>query len=178
VTVYASCGGPAISCNDDCVGFLASSASWDGLAGATYYIRVASWSAITVGTFTVTVTPPSPGTSGMSLIYSYPFGPGSLQLDICNGPLFGNYFLAVTFNQGAFPSGWFYGLDLFPAELANLINLGAPFLGQLDPSCGAFALGPFSNLPSGLQIYSVVLAANPAILVPVTWSPATQASIP
>lgn len=178
VTVYASCGGPAISCNDDCVGFLASSASWNALAGTTYYIRVASWAAITVGTFTVNITPPTPGTSGMSLIYTYPFGPGSLQLDICNGPLFGNYFLAVTFNQGSFPAGWFYGLDLFPAELSNLINLGFPFFGQLDPACGAFSLGPFSGLPTGLNIYSVVLAANPSIPVPVTWSAATQATIP
>ena len=101
--------------------------------------------------------------------------PGSLQIDICNGPLFGNYFLAVTFNQGSFPNGWFFGVDLFPAELANLINLGAPFLGPLDPVCGAFTIGPIPGLNalSGVPIYSVALAAAPAILVPVTWSPPT-----
>jgi hypothetical protein len=180
VTVYATCGGASISCNDDCVGFLASSAAWTASSGVNYLIRVASWSAITVGSFTVTITPPNPGVSGMSSIFTYPFGAGSLQIDICNGPLFGNYFLAVTFAAGTFPSGWFYGLDLFPSELANLINLGFPFIGPLDATCGAFTIGPFTgvNFLSGVPIYAVVLAANPAAFVPVTSGTPTLAVIP
>jgi hypothetical protein len=179
-TVHAICGGPPIACNDDCTGFLASSVTWTASAGVTYYLRIASWSAITVGSFSLTVTPPNPGVSGMSLIYSYPLGPGSLQIDICNGPLFGIYFLAVTFNQAGFPNGWFYGLDMFPAEIANLINTGAPFLGPLDPTCGAFTIGPIPGLGaiSGVPIYSVALGAAPGILVPVTSSPPTLAVIP
>jgi hypothetical protein len=92
---------------------------------------------------------------------SSPFGPGSLQLNWgpspCHGLVGGNpYVLAVTLNQGTFPNGWLYGVDIPVSQLVAEISLGAPFVGTGTN----FMLGPFGGLPSGVGIYAVVLGFN------------------
>jgi hypothetical protein len=92
---------------------------------------------------------------------SSPFGPGSLQLNwgasMCQAIGGGNQrVLAVTLNQGTFPNGWLYGVDIPVSQLVAEISLGAPFVGEGN----SFTIGPFGGLPSGVGIYAVVLGFN------------------
>jgi hypothetical protein len=95
---------------------------------------------------------------GFAVTTSSPFGLGSLQLDWTGGfPCFGGtYFLAVTLVPGAYPSGWFYGLDISFPQLGAELAQGFPFLGPLSTT-GTATVGPFFGLPSGLQFWAVCL---------------------
>jgi hypothetical protein len=95
-----------------------------------------------------------------TLTFSSPLGNGSVQADMSGLPGFGTYFLAVTLNAGAFPGGWFYGIDISMPDLVNEINAGFPFMGPVGP-CGASTVGPFGGLPSGLTLYAVSLGVPP-----------------
>jgi hypothetical protein len=178
MTVYSSCGGTELACNDDCPsGSLGSSITFVAAIAGLYPIRVASWSAAVTGSFTVTVTQ----NPGLGLLYTSPFGPGSLQIDVVGGPPAGIYFLAVTFNQGAFPLGWFFGLDMTVAEISGLVNAGFPFVGPLDATCGGFTIGPIGGIGflSGIPIYSVAIGIPPGIgVVPTGVSAPTTYTIP
>jgi hypothetical protein len=99
----------------------------------------------------------------MLLTMTSPFGPGSIQIDISNGPGSGTYFFCVTFNAGAFPLGYFFGIEPSIQEIVSQASTGFPFVGPLDPA-GAFTLGPIAGAPSGLTIYSVALGFDTAIL--------------
>jgi hypothetical protein len=112
---------------------------------------------------------------GLSL--TSPAGPGSIRLDIAFGPADGTYFLAATTAGGAYPNGWFFGLDISYAELASELAFGFPFTGPLDSS-GMSTLGPFSGLPSGLTVYAVALAFPPGGPVPTGISQAISHAVP
>jgi hypothetical protein len=91
--------------------------------------------------------------------WSSPMGVGSIQYNVCAGSPLGTYQLLATVNQGAFPNGWLYGIDITYPEL--LSELGAPpFLGLLDGS-GAAQIGPLAGLPSGLTIYALTFNIPP-----------------
>jgi hypothetical protein len=90
----------------------------------------------------------------MGLAYSSPLGPGSIQVDLSLGPPSGTYFLVITLAPGAFPDGWFYGIDVTIPELISQ-GSGFPFVGALNGS-GAFTLGPIPGAPP-ITVYSVAL---------------------
>jgi hypothetical protein len=94
-----------------------------------------------------------PGT--FAIAATSPFGPGSLRVDLTGGGTCGDYLLAVTLNQGAFPGGWLFGLDIPFIELANELAIGAPYVGTL--AGGNVTLGPFGGLPS-FTFYAVGIA--------------------
>lgn len=173
LTAYASCGGAEIACNDDDAagcGF-GSRITFFASQGATYYIRVAAFANALI-TFNLTV---APGAMGFQM--TSPFGPGSIQVDIGGGPLGGQYFFAVTLAPGSFPNGWFYGLDMTVAELAGLINLGPPFFGPLDPTCGAVSIGPVGGAPP-ITLYAVVLGLPAGFPIPTASTAPVAYTIP
>ena len=105
--------------------------------------------------------------SGLSVGWSSPSGPGSLLITPCGGSPNGAYQLFATVNQGLFPNGWFFGLDMTYPEVLSEFNV-FPFKGPLN-GAGAATIGPFTGLPSGLPIYSVVFNIPPGS-VPTTHS--------
>ena len=155
LSVWNGCGpGMAeIACADDggMVGDDAFGHDRDGLiAGNVYYVRVADFQAAVIdqGTFYLTIKPK------FQMFVSSPLGSGSLKVDIVNGPPNGNYFLGVSLIQGAYPQGWFFGLDIGLQEVTNQVNTGYPFLGPLGAG-GNTMIGPFpaGSLPQGMNLY-------------------------
>src|SRR5262249_34040479 len=118
LSAYPSCGGASLACNDDTTGCGGggSPITLSGPAGTTYLLQVALTYSGAFGSFSVNV---SQG-GAFTLAFSEPGGPGSgtIQIDFTNGPPGGLYFLAGTLNQGLFPSGWFFGVDIPFGELA------------------------------------------------------------
>ena len=85
LTVYASCGGAELACNDDAPGGtcgLSSTVTFPATAGTPYLIRVASYSTTATGSFPINVLPGG----GMGLTFSSPFGNGSIQINMAGGP--------------------------------------------------------------------------------------------
>ena len=99
----------------------------------------------------------NPGT----LVASSPFGPTSVRLDFTPNCVTDFRFLAVTFNQGAFPNGWLFGIDIPFNELAHELAIGPPYTG----AGGAFTIGPFGGLPSGLTFYAVLIGLDGGVLL-------------
>jgi hypothetical protein len=169
----------AVACNDDdptgCTtgGWfgLESRVSWSAVAGTPYYISVAGYAGNT-GSFAMMV---SIG-SGLTLTFTST-NPGTLGYDIIGGTPSGAAFTAVTFNAGAFPTGWFFGIDIGFPELANEVNIGFPFLVGLT-ACGSLTVGPFTGLPSGLTVYGVTLALPFGGSFPTVFSPPATATVP
>jgi hypothetical protein len=155
VAVYNSCAvGPAIVCDTDAgvtgTGLM-SIVNANGLsAGVPIYIRVGSTSTTGTGTFYLSIN------RIFSIAFSSPFGPGSLQFDVVAGPPNGSYYLPITFNAGAFPNGWLYGVDIFLQEILDELATGYPFVGPLNAN-GDATFGPIGGVPSGLVFYSVGL---------------------
>jgi hypothetical protein len=146
IALYDSCGGLALACNDQGCGDQSLIAV--GLdAGTTYYFRVGGWFG---GGFvtSIEIVPPSAG-------LSFPTTPGFLSLCMSGGTPFGGYFAAVTVNQGAFPNGTFYGIDITFTELFLQLSAGAPFVGVLDAE-GGVQHGPYA-VPPFLTLYGVAL---------------------
>jgi hypothetical protein len=92
------------------------------------------------------------------LYFSSPLGPGSLQINntTCPAAALQAYQIGVTFAQGAFPNGWFFGLDITLTDIYNQHGpaFGGILWGSLD-GAGASSFGPVPGLPSGLQIWAV-----------------------
>jgi hypothetical protein len=122
----------------------------------------------------------SPGPPTLSM--SSPSGSGCVQVDLTNMPAAGFYFLAATLQQGAFPNGWFFGIDIGFPELQNEINTGFPFLGALSGSAcspgGGATIGQFCGLPPGLTFYAVGLGAPPGSGYPSAITNSTSYTIP
>jgi hypothetical protein len=159
LSAFQSCapGSVALACNDDDPaggGCGPGSAIHVGLAaGAPCLVRVAG-AVPAAGSFFVTVTPV------FLLGYASPAGAGSIAYSITGGLPNGIYLNVATFNQGSFPNGAFYGVDVTLQDLLQLIAAGYPFLGTLD-ACGAsvfsYVLDPAL---SGLTVYSVAVATD------------------
>jgi hypothetical protein len=82
-------------------------------------------------------------------------------------PPSGTWFLAVTLVGGAFPSGWFHGVDIPLPELVGEITFGFPFSGPLG-ACGSAVLGPFCAGLTGLSVFAVALGIDGPTLGPWT----------
>ena len=100
-------------------------------------------------------------------------GPGTVGFQVTGGPPGGLYFAAITLNQGNFPNGSFFGVDIGLQEIADEFNGGYPFAGPLS-SCGDAYFGPASGLPSGLAAFGTALVFQG----PVYWVPTAHSAAP
>jgi hypothetical protein len=86
-----------------------------------------------------------------------PTGVGLVALGVDNafGPPNELCINAITAHQGAFPFGWFYGVDVPELELLSYLTLGVPFCTVLDGSGAASTC--FFGLPDllGVTVYAV-----------------------
>lgn len=164
-----------ITCNDDNCNlgaqFLSSSTSWSATAGNIYYVSVGGFVG-SMGNFNLLVNPG--GGMNLSITNS---GPGTIGYQIVGGPPSGTAFTAITLNAGAFPNGWFFGIDIPLQELAIEINFGFPFSVALD-TCGNATVGPFGGVPSGLTVYAVSLGTPNGGTTPTTISNAATGTVP
>jgi hypothetical protein len=137
----------------------------------------AAWSFDTAGAVpdgtVITISTPA----RFNLTWSSPLGPGSIQADMCAGDPLGNHFLAVTLGAGAYPLGWFFGIDIPYPELVAELTGGFPFTGLLD-GAGAATIGPIPGLPSGFTVYAVALSASQGAVIPTGISLPTTYSVP
>jgi hypothetical protein len=148
------CGSPVlIACNDNnCVltgATQASRVTFTASAGGVHYVSVGGKLGVT-GAFTLRVDL----VPVMSLAF-FNLGPGTLGYHV-TGPPLGSFFTAATLVPGAFPFGWFYGVDVPLSEIVSQYNAGPPFVGVLS-ACGLATVGPAGGLPPGLTIYAVTL---------------------
>lgn len=111
----------------------------------------------------------------MTLAFFYS-GPGTIGYYV-TGPPSGSFFTAVAMIPGAFPFGWFYGIDLPLADLVTEFNFGPPFVGSFSP-CGLATMGPFGALPPGLTIYAVALGFSVGSTTPNFSSNPTVGTVP
>ena len=139
-----------LACNDDSCGSLSSSVSFPVTVGSYYYISVGGYYGAT-GNFVLSASPGSG--AGMNLSFST-FGPGTIGFAINSAPALGTVITIVTTNQGAYPNGWFFGIDVQPFELQFSLGSGYPLTASLD-QCGSFAFGPVGGAPSGIAVYAV-----------------------
>jgi hypothetical protein len=174
LSVRTGCTGSIeIGCNDDVGGACTpgSQVQFDGVAGATYRVRVAGASPVP-GSFQLNVS------SRFVLSYSSPGGPGTIAFSMAGGPASGVYLVVITLTQGAFPNGAFFGIDATPGEVLGFISAGPPFVGSLS-ACGSAAIPSIVAPPlSGITIYSVALATDAALTLPLIPSPPVNYTIP
>jgi hypothetical protein len=112
------------------------------------------------------------------LVFNSPGGAGCVRARVSGMPQGGSWFLAVTLTAGAFPQGWFFGIDVALTDLVLEVGFGFPFSGSLDP-CGAAVIGQFCGVTSGISLYAVALGIDGPVLGP--WSlvsPAVHYVIP
>jgi len=148
------CAAPAlVACNDNnCIlagQTNASRVTFTANAGGVYYVSVGG-KLTTTGAFTLRVD-----LVPVMTLNFFHAGPGTVGYHV-SGPPLGTYFTAVSLTPGAFPFGWFYGIDLPLADIVAEYNAGPPFVGVLS-LCGQDTVGPFGGLPSGLTVYAVSL---------------------
>jgi hypothetical protein len=175
LTAYDSCGGAELGCNDDAsttvcpTNGLNSRIQFLTTSGTTYYFRVADFG--TAG-----------GTLTLNLTYKF-----TLQMDQSAGPfsfVLANhagtpaavYITAVTLNQGAYPNGSFFGVEIPIYELIAEVTTpgGVPFLGVLDAlGESSWVIPPF-NVPPGIQLYAVTAQFNPLTGILISASPPTS----
>jgi hypothetical protein len=96
--------------------------------------------------------------------------PGELHLRCRRGIPGDTYFTALTVVPGAYPNGWFFGLDPRPEDVLAFFASGHPaFVGTLD-AAGAHDFAAL-GLPPGVPLQGVALDLDPTLR---TW----QASPP
>ena len=88
--------------------------------------------------------------------------PGELQVRRRRGIPGDLHFTALTLLPGAFPAGWFFGLDPNPADLLGQLASGHPLFVGLLGSDGNHEL-TVSGLPPGLQLFGVSLDLEPTL---------------
>ncbi|NRA97287.1 MAG: hypothetical protein HRU14_13875 [Planctomycetes bacterium] len=103
----------------------------------------------------------SNGSPPCALSFSQPV-PGSLQVENIGCTPLNPYVTAYTFNQGAFPGGWFFGIDIGWANLISQATnpLGPPTNGFFDANGGSLWILP-AGVPPGLTIYAVTIDIEP-----------------
>jgi hypothetical protein len=91
-----------------------------------------------------------------ALQYTAPSGAGSIAMINTPCPAAAGlaYLTVVKVGVGAYPSGWFFGVDMPFGEIVNEFVAGPPFTGTLSATGSSiFVLG--TGVPSGLTITSV-----------------------
>ncbi|MAB89611.1 MAG: hypothetical protein CMJ90_09160 [Planctomycetes bacterium] len=103
----------------------------------------------------------SNGSPPCALSLSQPF-PGTLQVENIGCTPFNPYVTAYTFNPGAFPLGWFFGIDIsWTVLIAQATSpLGPPTNGFFDTNGGSLWILP-GGVPAGLSIYAVTIDIDP-----------------
>ncbi len=162
LAVYDVCGGVQLACDDDDLGNLGPCATTQALnshlelpvtLGTTYLIRVGNFSATTFGQFTINLS----YKFSLALAYDGPSLTVSIN-DVAGTP--GNLVLnALTLNQGAYPNGYFYGVDIPVFEIVGLVLSGSPFLTFLD-GAGRFNFSAGGVPPLGVTFYGVAVEYN------------------
>jgi hypothetical protein len=158
-----------LGCNDDsCLtSSLSSTYSFSVTSGAIYYVSVGGYNGA-VGSFVFSL---ALGGGGVNLSFST-LGPATLGFTVTGEPA-AQYLTVVSLNQGAYPNGWFFGIDVLPFELQLMLGWGWPVSGALD-SCGSFSFGPVGGVPPGLSVYAVAFQFGSGSSVPTAFStPAT-----
>jgi hypothetical protein len=164
LAAFDACGGVQLACDDDDLNNLGPCATtqtlnsyleFPAVAGSTYYFRVGNFSTTTIGTLTLTLS--------YKFSLSITSNPGLLQLsltDFAGTP--GNLVInALTLNQGAYPNGWFYGVDIPIGELFTEFSSGPPFAVILDGS-GGYSI-TYGGVPTlGITLYCVGVEFSPA----------------
>jgi hypothetical protein len=101
------------------------------------------------------------GDAKFKLEIAAPIGAGSISLVNKNGNTGDTYWTAITGFPGAYPYGWFFGIDINPAQLIQQISAGPPFSGTLvAPGTSSFAI--FAGVPPGLLVFGVSVRFSPA----------------
>ncbi len=89
------------------------------------------------------------------LAYFRPNGPGSLGLRNIAFPAGATVLTAFTLNQGAFPNGWFFGIDVTASDLGLALSTPLPpFWSTMSPT-GTSDFLLLGGVPPGLSIYAV-----------------------
>jgi hypothetical protein len=100
----------------------------------------------------------SGGTPPCILSFTSPAGAGSVMMDNtpCAASIGLSYFTAIDLTPGAWPAGWFFGLDIGVPELLSLFAFGPPFTGAFD-AAGASTTGLVGPHPgiSGISLFAV-----------------------
>jgi hypothetical protein len=149
-----------------------ATATWTATAGTLYYVSVGGFIGFSGG-FDLLVGP-----SGTNPALSFfDTGPGTIGYSVAGGPPSGLSLTAITLNQGSFPNGPFFGVDMTITEAVDQFNFGYPFLVTLG-LCGENTVGPFGGAPSGVTLYAVTLTALNGTAVLHSTSPPASATIP
>jgi hypothetical protein len=159
VLVFDACGGNLVGCGfpDGSVCFPGGSfLTLSAVQGQTYRIRVAGLVSPS-GQFHVHISGP------YALSIDAPV-PGKLQVQSHSGTPSFSFVTAVTVAAGAFPNGWFFGLDILMSEISAQIAMGFPFTGVLDAAGASPALVITGGVPSGLSLHAVSVTYDPATL--------------
>lgn len=164
-----------VGCNDNnCPQPGPSSASrvtFTAIAGGVYYVSVGGKPNAALGAFSLRVD-----LVVLANLAFFSTGPGTLGYHV-TGPPLGGYFVAITFNAGAFPFGWFYGVDIPLSDILAEYGAGPPFIGGFT-ACGLGTTGPYFGLPPGLTVYAVALGFAPGATSPGFISNPATASVP
>ena len=83
-----------------------------------------------------------------------PAGTGTVALHHRFGTPNAAAFTALSVMRGAYPNGWFFGLDIAFADLIYQANSGEPFLVTLDAD-GAWSSPTYATSFSGVTFYAV-----------------------
>jgi hypothetical protein len=163
----ADTGSPCASGGSEVIPLGAPQALVAAVPAGAAFLRVSVWNGgdntipshgvVDNVTFTTGVAP-------CALSFTSPAGPGSVRMDNtgCVASAGRPYFSVVDLTAGAYPAGWFFGLDVGLPELLSLFSFGPPFTGTLDASGASTTgvIGPFPAL-SGLTLYGVTTEWTP-----------------
>ena len=119
------------------------------------------------------------GPSSFGLAITQPTGVGSLAIHVTGGLPGAPYITAFSFdpvNAAAPHVGWFGGLQIGFPELANVMNLGWPFLGFLDNNGASTFATPFPRGPFP-PVYAVTVRLSPSFQNIVAATPVVTANL-
>src|SRR5262245_36211226 len=143
-----------VACNDDNCGIgtgLTSGTTFIATAGTLYYVSVGGYN-LANGKFALKISQ-----AGDLAFKFFDSGPGTIGYTVNDSG--GYYYMFVTLSAGAFPSAWFFGIDMSINDITTQIAAGYPFNGS-QTLCGVN--GAFGPVPSGLTVYAVALGVPAA----------------